>query len=76
MFLLLISDKGGYRVHSIHTTRVEAESWEKCKQRDGDDTAIAVLNPDEWEEIAIAHEKAKEPGPLGIRDALPPKKPK
>lgn len=43
LFVLMISTKGGYKFHSIHKDKVTAEQWEKCKQADGDDTAILTL---------------------------------
>lgn len=40
-YLLLVSIKGGWKVHSVHLTREQAEEWRKCKEHDGEDTAIA-----------------------------------
>lgn len=52
MWFVLVSGKGGYKVHSVHKDRVTAETWMKCKEHDGEDCAIA--------EVAKAEEFAEE----------------
>jgi hypothetical protein len=42
-YMVLISQKGGYLVHSVHDTLDEAKSWQRCKLHDGEDVSIAVL---------------------------------
>lgn len=41
MWFVLISQKGGYYVHSIHGSEHEAKAWSRCKEHDGADVAVA-----------------------------------
>lgn len=51
LFLVLISKRGGYELHSIHKDRQTAENWEKCKQHDGEYTSILRAGESEIETI-------------------------
>lgn len=42
-YILMISKKGGYIFHSVHSDANVANEWAKCKQTDGEDTAILLL---------------------------------
>lgn len=64
-WLMLVSRKGGYRVHSIHATEDHARSWAECKEKDGEDTAITEIEEDELLDLKEMIEKmeAKEKKP-------------
>lgn len=51
LWLVLISSKGGYIVHSAHKDKITADQWAKCKEHDGDDTTIAELTGDALETV-------------------------
>jgi hypothetical protein len=51
LYLLLIRCPSGYKVHSFHATREALEQWVKCKEHDGEDTAVAELSEDDMESL-------------------------
>jgi hypothetical protein len=51
-YLLMVSRKGGYEVHSIHTSHEKAKAWAECKSNDGDDVSIAIMPAELVEELA------------------------
>lgn len=61
MWLLVISQKGGYRFHSAHSSLAEAKSWEACKQHDGEDTQIVSMSWQEAQDLMAYIEKLKAP---------------
>jgi hypothetical protein len=46
LWLLIISAKGAYKLHSAHTTSARAEEWKECKTHDGDDCEVVELDKD------------------------------
>jgi hypothetical protein len=50
MWLLLISGKGGYTVHSAHKEESTCREWARCKEHDGEDFAVAVISREILEE--------------------------
>lgn len=41
VYLLLVSKKGGYHVHSLHVNKETAQHWKDCLESSGDDCSIA-----------------------------------
>lgn len=68
IYLVLISVAGGYKVFSVHTDRVEAESWRACREHSGDDTALAQMQAEEIE-ILITKEAELQRAKEGAKDA-------
>lgn len=52
IYLLMLSVKGGWKVHSVHTDITIATTWALCKQHDGEETQIVLLEQDEANTIA------------------------
>ncbi len=59
IWFVLISKQGGYIVHSAHTSEAKAREWAACKQHDNEDTAIAEMGKELWEDLLTTHEKGK-----------------
>lgn len=57
VFLLLISKKGAHIVHSCHKTMEQCQSWKECKEHDGDDCLIAIIDKDTIDDMITIMEK-------------------
>jgi hypothetical protein len=44
VWLVLVSMKGRYVMHSMHITEEKAREWSKCKEHDGEDTTVASVD--------------------------------
>lgn len=51
LWLVLLSKKGGYEVHSAHESEETARQWMDCKVHDGADTALAEMDDSVTESI-------------------------
>lgn len=53
MWLVLVSCKGGYKVHSAHPDEQTARQWAKCKEHDGVDAAVAEIDSELVEKMVV-----------------------
>jgi hypothetical protein len=59
IWMVLVSCKGGYRVHSVHTTLERAKLWGECKSYEGEDTVVAEMDDEKAGEITDILENAE-----------------
>lgn len=59
LYAVIISIKGGYKLHSVHPDLATAQAWAKCKEHDGDDTTILTMDAATLEEIERFLEERK-----------------
>lgn len=60
MWIVLLSCKGGFKVHSTHVDKAKAECWRLCKEHDGEDSSLAEIADDlvfEMSEMLANHKE-------------------
>lgn len=58
-YLVLVSKKGGYKVHSCHRSQAVAEQWAACLSHGGEDVSTAEMDKETAEDLHADFEKNK-----------------